>query len=270
MRIPTFIPLLAVFCLGCEEIIDLELDTAEPQLVIEAVVTDRYNPACRVDLSKTQPVFSSAPVERVSGALVIVSDETGVVDTLQEAPDIPGTYFSSVLVGVVGRAYQLQVVAEGRTYTAQTTLNRPFQLDSLGLRYRDDIPFQDAEWKPILYGRDPAGEGDGILVRFFRNDTLLTGEEYIYSLQDVLWDGQYLSFELPGGGFRTPGAKITVEVSSLNALQEAYYDNWEIILEGAGDPFSPPPWNPISNIQGGALGLFRASAVDTATVYVPQ
>jgi hypothetical protein len=115
---------------SCEQVIEVDLNQAGPQVVIEGIVTDRPGPYT-VALSRSGNYFEqslSFPV--VTNAVVIIWDDLGNRDTLREGD--PGIYrSSSVLRGVSGRTYSLRVETGGNGYDAVSTMPQRVAIDSL-------------------------------------------------------------------------------------------------------------------------------------------
>ena len=105
---------LAVFVSGlnsCEEIIDLPLVDAEKRIVIEGVLNDRMGES-HFNLSMTGTVYDNSGFEKISGAIVTVTDDIGVQFNFTEDPMNLGTY------GLAG----FQVVANG-SYSIDININ---------------------------------------------------------------------------------------------------------------------------------------------------
>ncbi len=262
-RVITLFLLLSLAALSaCETPIELPLEVGEPTLVIDAQLNDIDTPACRVRLTKTQDYFANTPAPTVSGATVIVSDELGTVDTLEESPDQPGLYLSSHIEGVPRRRYELVVEAEGQRYIATARMRRPTVLDTAFMTYREkDNVFFEPGWYITVAFQDSAGREDNRLYQFYKNDTLIDDPDYMFALSDALIEGRYVFFEFTGLAFEGEGDTIRLEMSKLDDTAEDYYDQFLDLVDGSGGPFDPIPTNPITNIEGGALGLFMVASV---------
>ena len=77
---------------GCQKVINIDLNEASPHIVIEGMITDSIGPY-RVIISNSGSYFSQLILPPVSGALAIISDSKGTIDTLKET--IPGIYLTS-------------------------------------------------------------------------------------------------------------------------------------------------------------------------------
>ncbi|MGL4598034.1 MAG: DUF4249 family protein, partial [Bacteroidia bacterium] len=124
-----FLGIIVSLFSSCTKEIDIDLNSSNPQLVIEGVVTDETGPYT-VKLSKTINFSDDNNYPPVTGAFVAIADLTaGITDTLDEV--MPGIYQTSNLIGTELHTYQLTVIAESKTYTARSTMPSKINLDSL-------------------------------------------------------------------------------------------------------------------------------------------
>ncbi len=262
---------LSLMLAACEEPFDPDLDAAEPRLVIEANVNNIDTPAANVKLSRTAPYLDPDTERPVSGALVVISSDE-ITDTLREVDTIPGLYLSDQLVGQVGMTYRLEVVVEGERYTSESPMLPNFRIDSLAA-------FKDAPvWDPFNeqyvvwgFGQDPAPMGDLALFQIYQNDRqLLAVDGYMYVQDDKFTNGQYLAAPVGSFGLDAVGDTIVLEVSSLTQPIFDYISQVIDLQYGFGGPFDPIPTNPVTNIEGGALGHFRVSAMSRDTIILPE
>jgi|TARA_R100000479_G_scaffold130736_1_gene68747 hypothetical protein len=123
--------LISVILYGCIEEIDLETETFESALVIEATITDK-NEQQTIMLSRTFQFEEDGPAAE-SNAQVIVLDETGTQYNFQES-DIAGQYFSTTnFAAQPNQNYQLKITtASGRNYESEAVqLPEGTQIDNL-------------------------------------------------------------------------------------------------------------------------------------------
>jgi len=103
LRIIILIVFSAFTFSACEEVINIDLNTAAPHLTVTAIVTDQPGPYI-VTLAKTESYFSSNDsFPSVRDATVTISDDAGNSDNLNETS--PGTYQTSTLQGVNSQQY---------------------------------------------------------------------------------------------------------------------------------------------------------------------
>src|SRR4051794_35684343 len=104
MTRPWKYPILFFFfaCFACEKVIQVDLNTAAPQIVIEGEITDSPGPY-HVKISKTTNFSADNVFPAISRAVVKITDNTGQADSLIETS--PGTYSSRTIKGKPGNTY---------------------------------------------------------------------------------------------------------------------------------------------------------------------
>ena len=83
--------MLTGFCLlfsSCEEVIELDLNTTEPQIVIEGFITDGEG-TYSVLISKTVDFYDPNTFPPQTGAVVHITDDLGNTETLTETSPPP-------------------------------------------------------------------------------------------------------------------------------------------------------------------------------------
>jgi hypothetical protein len=259
------IPALILFS-GCEKVINVDLNEAAPKIVIEGLISDKRGPYT-VTISKTASYFNQPELQKVSGAIVVITDDFDNIDTLKESR--PGAYVTSRVRGIYGRTYQLKVVAEGEEYTGSTTLAEKVNIDSLRLRKSEleGFDFGNKEERKAeihCFFMDPLTEKNYYRIKVYKNDSINT-ESY------RLYDDQYsrglitelrISFAQAGNTYR-------VELLSLDKSTYTYYNTLGDLMY-TNPFFGSTPANPISNLSNGALGYFGSYAISSRTIVVTE
>jgi hypothetical protein len=243
--------LLSVVSFACQKVIDVDLNSADPQIVIEGNISDSSGPYY-VTLSKTVNFDHPNTFPSVTGAHVVMSDTLGNSELLTET--LPGTYRTSVIQGTPGRTYTLDVISEGKEYIATSTMPAPVKFDSLTLDYILDGP--DRYWAFKVHFKDPAGVNNYYHFVLMRNSSI---SQRFFLYDDRIQDGESITYDL------TPDTlhyKDTV-VIFLQCIDKGVYDYFRTasqISNGRGSQ-SASPANPLSNFSNGALGYFSANSV---------
>jgi hypothetical protein len=145
---------------------------------------------------------------------------------------------------------------------------QPVVLDTL---YISPGPFGQFRFASISY-RDPAGINNG--YRFI---------QYVNGIKDprIFWendeftDGEKVVLQLDTGVDKKDdprnidsGEEVTIEMQTLD---EVIYKYWYTLRSGGGDGTGniASPYNPVTNIKGGALGYFSAHTVSRRSVIAP-
>lgn len=256
--LPVFTISLIVFSLsGCKKVIDVNLNDADPQVVIEANVLNTAGPYY-VQISKTVNYSASNQFPPITGAKVIIQDITGgVKDTLTELQQ--GIYTTQRLTGVAGRTYQLDVNTGGKNFTAISKMPAAAQLDSVSFE-KISRPGAKTDWYAVINYQDPAGISNYYLFTLFVNGRRINNT-FVYD--DRFSDGRYVSRTLrTDSAYINPGDSVRVVMQHMGKEGFEYYSSFsQVTGNGALQTISPA--NPNSNLSGGALGYFIASYTST-------
>ena len=238
---------------SCQKVINVKLNSADQKYVIEGEVNDGPGPYSVV-VSRTKAFTENNSFDQVGGAEVIITDKTaGISDTLDETA--PGLYQTSILAGVPGHTYVLSVRSGGQTFTATSAM--PAQVVSIDTLYTRPSDFGGDNIFMIAQYRDPVGAGNYYRARQWVNDSLVKGSRV---RSDYATDGQtyksqlsYEADEESGNPKIDIGDRISAELQCVN---KDVYDYYRTLRDVTGEN-SATPANPLSNVTGGALGIFN-------------
>ena len=257
------IVLLLLFT-SCEKVIDVDLATGEPRLVVQASINwyaETNGNEQQIKLSTTMSYFSNE-IPPVVAATVFITNSANQVFTFLE-DETAGTYLCNDFIPIVGENYTLTIVYEGQTYTStEKLLNTP--------------TVSRVEQK-----NDGGFLGEDIEVKFFFDDLQNETNQYLLKIDDsykvipeygVLEDrffqnnemfGLYISEDLKA----TDTLKFTLNGVSLN-----YFNYMNILLTQTGTTSAGPFSTPTSTVRGNiinqtnfnnfALGYFRLSKTE--------
>lgn len=267
MKKTTLFILFILGLTGCTKVIDINLNEANPKIVVEASITDEPGPYY-VKLTETVNFSSSNTYPAVQGAFVTLSDNVGSKDTLIEVS--PGIYQTKTIQGLSGRTYTLAINANGKLISAISTMPSPVNLDSITYLKSSfgNGPGNttDTEYVPIPRFIDPISFGN--CYRFIRtvNDTL---DKTFYIDNDNLINGLQYQRPLFGGDIQCRyGDSLVFEMQCIDRSTYDYFNSLNASL-GQGPGGGTTPANPVSNIQGSeALGYFSAHTVQRKKVLV--
>jgi hypothetical protein len=249
---------------SCEKVIDVDLNEADPKVVIEGLITTNAGPYT-VKVTMSGDYYTNQTPPAVTNALVIISDNTGIIDTLTQTS--PGVYRSNTTTGVALRTYTLSVNISGTVYTAVSTLPDLYPVDSLAYVYypQKDI-FHKQAYYPIAFSIEPQNESNYYMWKFFRNDTLLNEPRDIWVADDKAVQGNVQGLEFPYAYQKFDTA--AVKVFSLTKEAFDFYIGLQAQIQNDGGFFSSPPANAPGNFSNGALGLFQTSTVDSVGIVI--
>jgi hypothetical protein len=280
---------------SCERAIDPKLQDQTPKLVVDAQIEEGAAPI--VVLTKSIGYFSSINANQlansfVRNAVITLSDGTRTHQLKEYAvPVTNGTlyYYSNdpaqpatAFIGQVGKIYNLTIQAEGKTYTASTTIPQPTKVvDSIWWK---PTPKQEKGKEAALWAKvtDPPGYGN--YIRYFtkRNSTgqFLPGWYSVYDDQFV--DGKTYDLQVDGGqdknikrddeknsAYFGKGDTVTVKFCNIDKSTYDFWRTWEYSFDAIGNPFGTPT-KIQGNISNGALGAFSGYSVQLKTLIIPQ
>ncbi len=263
--------MLALLLLAsCEKVIQVDLNEADPRLVVEGNITSDVGPYT-VKLSQTANYFGKSEYSPVTGASVAISDNQGNKEVLTDQGD--GTYLTQNLQGTPGRTYTLDIVADGQNYTATSTMAQQVVIDSTFFYYNDgSLSVFAPEGFYISYNFIDPPEENYYRFESFVGDTLgkvtAARGEFLDDLQiggelgaeTSIWFDPFNNFEL--------GDSITVRVSSIDKDIYDYYITLAEAKASSGGGFGSIPQNPPSNISNDALGFFGAFSKDEVQIVI--
>lgn len=264
MKMKGLIGCIAFFLvIGCEKVIDVPLDEAEQMYVVEAVIKDQPGNNA-ILISKSGTVYESSNFQKVTEAIVEVSDEVGEVFVFEHQGE--GEYWNETFAVEPGLRYDLKVTIGDELITASCQTRSKPNLDSLTylpLSGVFGIPEDDTLYLVSFHSVDNVNEQNFYWVKIFRNGEENSG---YYLGNDDFINGQYYEAQFFGSE-GDPGDSVFVEMISMD---EANYDYFVGLVNNLSDnPFAAAPANPPSNLEGNAMGFFGAYTTDTLSVVLP-
>lgn len=257
-----FVLLAIVLFSGCEDVIDVNLDTAEPRLVIEAFISWQKGTSGneqKIKLSTTTGFYNAA-IPTVSGADIQIVSGQGATYNFTETPGT-GEYLCDNFVPVIGESYTLTVIHAGQTYTATETLKPVPVIDRV--EQKNDGGFTADEIEIKVFATDDGATDDFYLLKYTPPFTAIP----VFSANsDEYFQGNQISDIYSSEDFK-PGQNVGIY---LYGISELHYNYMSILLEIAsgGGPFSTQPVNVRGNIvnttnfDNYALGFFNLSEYD--------
>ncbi len=256
---------IAILVLGfssCEKVINLNVNTAAPVIVVDGQVTNSVTAGSIVKLSYTNTVKSDNNSVPLKGATVSIQEDNGTVYALPETSN--GVYREEGLVGIPGKTYHLTIVTNGITLTASSTMPAMVNLDSLVV---EDFPVFGKTVKVITpFYNDPKGLGNNYNLSVFKNGRLIKD---VFAFDDVFIDGKKVTFPLINSREEDEFKKgDSIEVV-MNCIDYDNYKYWFSFSQSSTGSPQAVPDNPITNIKGKAIGIFGANTYQKRSVVIP-
>lgn len=240
---------------SCQKVIDIDLNSEDPQIVIEGTFTAGET-THHVRITNTLNFNQTVAYPTVDNATVMVTDNLGNSQPLTFVSD--GQYYVNNYPVVEGRSYTLTVVVDGKSYVAVSTVPNQVLIDTLMVGV---YPFGQEAFNAMLPVRlDPAGVSNYYQFHLYRNGKRLSG---IYLQDDQFTDGIVVQQPIfdNGGDYKT-GDTAYVE---MFCIDKPVYDYFFALQQNA----TATPANPKSNFSGGCLGYFSARTRHGASVIIP-
>ena len=260
--------LLVLFAAGatvaaCKKVINVDLNNAAPQIVIEGQVTNLRGPF-PVRISRSVSFSADNIYPPVTNADVYITDTTnGIVDHLIQSPTDSGLYLARGTVGVPGHTFVLSVAIDGKQYRAVSTMPRPVFLDSVTFAMNYDFNNKQ-QINAVVNFQDPPGLGN-----YYQFTEQVSGRNIpnIFVFEDRLSDGRYI--EQPLFNDSAYLQRNDTLVLTMNCVDKNIYNYFFTLANVTGNNFqTATPANPNTNITGGALGYFSAHTEQRAKLIV--
>lgn len=264
--------LLLIFTSSCEDVIDLDLPTSEPKLVIDASInwvkgTSGNEQSIR--LSLTAPFFDNE-IPPATGAEVRVRNSNNDVFIFNEA-DASGIYNNSNFIPQLNETYELEIIYKGETYLATESLKSVNEITRVEQNLEGGFSGDETEIKAFF--NDPVDEENYYFFEYTPSlpilPTLDTFEDEFVNGNEIF--GFYVEEDLE------PGQTVVIK---NHGVSQRFYEFMFLLLqqteEGGGGPFETQPatvrGNCINqtNPNNFPLGYFRVSEVSEFTYTVVE
>lgn len=246
---------------SCEDVIELDLDSAATQLVIEGTL-DAGTQIATVHLTQTNDFYDQAPPTGVTGAVVLLQNQSGVEYRLLETAT--GTYTAENIVANPEDQFTLSIEMEGQSYEATATVPQVVPLAAIETLEGGRVPFGGSEEGNIQLSanwEDPAGTENFYRLRSYVDGVLQTANYTVLS-DNAFGDGN--DFTVPLRERFNENTTVTLELLSTD---ETYYNYFlqvsSVASEGGA---ATTPFNPVGNFGSDVLGYFGVFYASALTV----
>ncbi|MFL1013519.1 DUF4249 domain-containing protein [Flavisericum labens] len=266
-RILYILSLVLLSTYSCEDVIDVDVETIEPKLVIDASlhwVKGTNGNTQQIRLSLTAPYFSDN-IPAASGATVTITDENNNTFNFIEDGS-SGVYKTESFLPELNMVYNLYIEYDNEIYTAFTTLTSVAPIEYI--EQKNDGGFAGDEIEIKAFYTDPANTENFYLFEFLLfNSNKANLEVY----DDVFTDGNQI-FAFFSDENIEAGDELIIRNSGItNRAYQFFFILLQQTDDEAGDPFETQPatlrGNCINqtNPENFPLGYFRASETDVFT-----
>lgn len=266
MKITKYISLIiiSIFFQSCEDVIQVDLNSAAPRLVIDAAINwekETTGAEQKITLSTTTGYYSNV-IPKVSGATVSIKSSGNLSYIFSEIPNT-GEYQCYNFEPIIGETYTLTVIYKGETYTAVETMQSVTAIESI--LQNNEGGFSGEDYEIEVSFQDPLDK-NFYMAKFFPN--IYKSPSYII-LKDEFTNGNKNTWFFSDADL-TKGNTISI---THYGVSETYFNYMNKMISissssGGGSPFQTPPATVRGNIvnqtnsNNYALGYFSLSEID--------
>ena len=258
-----FILLLGFLFSSCEDVIDVDLPTSEPRLVIDASINwfkGTPGNSQQIKLSLSAPFFQDG-TPPANDASVIVTDNNG--NTFEFIEDgSTGIYENDGFIPVINGIYTLTVIYYDEIYTATETLKSVADIEYVEQNLEGGFSNDETEIK--AYFTDPEDEENYYFFEFIPSidvvPTLDTFKDEFVNGNEIF--GFYTEEDLD------PGESVTIR---SHGVSERFYEFMFVLLQQSSDDGGGPFETQPATVRGNCInqtnpdnfpfGYFRLSEV---------
>jgi len=264
----SFILCFILLTLACEDVIEVELPTTEPRLIIEALmrvdINEEFIPV-EVKVTETDNFFGDVPVTSLENILIVITltDSLGIessgISTLAESEPGTGVYIPDPNFSTDQRIptsavafdlrYDLIIEHKGRKHIAQTKYIPSAPI--IKLEQGDGTLFGDDETEITIGFHDEAI--DNYYIFDYDNNEYLVSEDKFYQGQE---------FEFTNSLDREIEPGTTINVSILGA-DKTFYEYMSQLLEQSEESQGPFQ-TPTATVRG---NVFDITDLDNRIVF---
>jgi len=268
--------LMTLLLFSCEDVIQIDLNSTNPAIVLEAKINDTSSVSTLV-ITKSSDFYKQSEFERVSNAVVILSNEKGANATMIEA--LPGEYRTDLIKGTPSTKYSIEVNVDGFIYNAQSTMPNKVEIDSLSIEKGLNRPGgENGKGRYILhiYFKDEPNIANYCRFKISHNSKAIAG---FIVYEDKFTDGNDIDARIQLDAEKLNlniNDNITVELQSIDKAMYDFYKTANSVNASSstsgGRPSSTSvaPTNPVTNWSNKALGYFSAYTSSTKLIKIPE
>jgi hypothetical protein len=262
--------ILTLFAISCQDVVDVDLNTAPPKLVIDASINwakGTSGSEQKIILTTTTDFYSDI-IPVVHGATVYITNSTNTIFNFIENATT-GEYICSNFIPVLNENYILTVISNGQTYTASETLKSVVPIDHIVQKNDGGFTGKDIEIKAFF--NDPIDETNYYMYKYKYSNIIKSD----YNVrEDTFFQGnQFFSISRN----RKLKAGDQIEITHFG-ISKTYFNYMNVLLSISGSQGGSPFQTPSATVRGNiinttnfdnyALGYFRLSETDTKNYIV--
>lgn len=265
-----FYILLSFITSSCEDVIEVDVPSSSPKLVIEASINwfRNFNGISQnIKLSLTAPFFNNDILPANAATVIITDGSNNIYNFIEDGNT--GIYWNNSFNPVINQTYNLSVTYNGETYQANETLKSVSSITRVEQKNNGGFSGDEIELK--AYYTDPEDEENYYLFEFIN---VKTGAIDLEVYDDEFTNGNEI-FGFYSEEDLESGDEIDIRIYGVS---ERFYEFMFILLqqndEDGGDPFEVQPATirgncvNTTNPENFPLGFFRVSQADAFNYFI--
>jgi hypothetical protein len=307
--------LVTFIVISCTEEYPVDFGEIPPKLVVECSLLD-IDSTHYVKLSLSKSSFAKDEFDTtfwgiinkfkpVTNAVVIISDNQGIIDTLMGQPDSVkcpytyynqnntalatdsimcenehslsrGYYFTNKIIVRAGNTYYLKVIWENQIY--ESSCYAPFipKIDSVTYDYAIGETGKSNYYIPYIWFTDNKNTTDYYLFKTNWGSGVwpraILSDEYIDDSSKGIDVFRGEAIDYWRNAYPPEWAAGLIYRIEMHSITKEIYDYYKGLISqirNDGGVYTPSPASPPTNISNGALGYFRASCVQVIEDIIP-
>ncbi len=256
---------------GCVKETSWQLkDEVPKKIIVDAIITDEV---------KTQQVTLSWPVSElnqapkpVTGAGVLISNEDSTWQ-LTESPPNSGKYYTpSTFFARLQKNYTLFISANGKVYSAKTTMLPGSVFGELKYTKNDENNLYHVDWVANAFSTEKSAMWELLIdwsgvPGYKKLDSVDNHARMLFYTLPTLDVSEVFAPQMQSVNFPS-GTIITERRYSLTPAHAEFVREMLLETNWAGGLFTMSPANVVTNLSEGAFGYFGACAVTELSLIV--
>lgn len=265
LKTTTSILCLCIVLLSCEDVIEVDLDSEDPRLIVDALI--RVDTTQQLTEANIRVSLSSSFFDEIEPAVIeemsIQNLDSGAFIPYEPVPGEPGLYrpfpvFGSpvadnkiVTTALLDDSYVLNILYEDESYIALTGFVPTSEIDSI--TQGEGGLFNEDDTEVVIEFTDNPDREDYYVFDFDFG-------EFITS-EDAFFQGQQFSFSYFYDAEIVPGDEINI---SILGAEEAFFDYMNGLLEQSQQGANGPFQTPVATVRGNIL---KAEGIDNIEIF---
>ncbi len=238
---------LSLFLTSCEEVVNVDLETAPPKLVIEAAInwekgTKGNNQT--IKLTTTTGYFDNT-IPTVSNAIIYIENSKKDRFNFIEIKKT-GQYICTTFTPVIDEEYTLTVISRGNRYIGTETLKSVAPITRIEQNNQGGFSGQDIEVKAFY--NDPADAANFYLYKYSYSNKV---KSTFYVDEDKFFNGNEFS-SFSDDEDLTAGNQIEI---THYGISKQYYNYMNILVSIAGSNVGGPFQSPPATVKGNMINV---------------